>query len=139
MSEATIKDDKKAVPETPKMEDEEPTNPALSEPDAIAIAQRAETSAPSVSLGRKKDLLVQARKERRKWIQRVPLPYAQPRDPSNAWSLDDRLNAVQTSLACKRVTTATKVLSELYGLESEIRTSEDVAERVGQLVRAMMN
>eukprot|EP00980_Cylindrotheca_fusiformis_P006694 scaffold1398_cov116-Cylindrotheca_fusiformis.AAC.11 len=135
MSEASMENEKEAVPEIPKNEDDEPMNPALTEPDAMAIAQRATTSAPSVSLERKKDLLVQARKERRKWVQAVPLPYTQPRDQSNIWSLDDRLHAVQSSLACKRLSGATKILSELYGLETHTRSPEDVAERVEALVR----
>jgi hypothetical protein len=139
MFQPTVNNEEQPVPETPKKEDDEPMNPALTEPDAIAIVRRAETSAPSVSLGRKKDLLVQARKDRRKWIQTMPLPYAQPRDPTNIWSLDDRLNAVQTSLAFKRLTTATKILSELYGLETDLRSSEDVAERVDALVSRLMN
>ena len=140
---AEMSETKPAAQETNKKsnhDDGEPMNPALTEPDAMAIAQqKTETSAPSVALKRKKDLLVQARKDRRKWIQQVPLPYKQPRDPDNIWSLDDRLNAVQSSLACKRITSATKILSELYGLENNIRSSEDVAERVDELVSKILN
>lgn len=136
MSEATVE----TQPTSPTLhsrtnDNDGPLNPALSEPDAMAIAQRsAATLAPSVSLARKKDLLVKARKERRKWIQLVPLPYTNLRDPDNIWSFDDRLHQVQTSLACKRITSATKVLSELYGLENNIRNPEAVAERVDALV-----
>lgn len=119
----------------PTEDDNEPMNPALTEPDAMAIAQRQEApSAPIVSPKRKKDLLVQARKDRRKWIQQVPLPYTQARDPTNVWSLDDRLNGVQSSLACKRLSAATKVLSELYGLETNTKSAEEVAQRVEKLV-----
>jgi hypothetical protein len=115
-------------------EDNEPMNPALQEPDAMAILQKDMTAAPAVSSGRKTQLLVEARAERRKWVQRVPLPYTNPRDPNNLWSLEDRLFTVQSSMACKRLPTATKVLSELYGLESNTRTPEEVAQRVDALV-----
>jgi hypothetical protein len=117
-------------------DDAEPMNPALKEPDAMAIIQKGESTGPSVSHGRKKELLVQARSDRRKWVQKVSLPYTNPRDPNNVWSLEDRLNHVQSSLACKRLPTATKVLSELYGLESNTRTPEEVAQRVDALVSA---
>ena len=117
-----------------KSTDAEPLNPALKEPDAMAIVQKDEATGPTVSYGRKKDLLVQARADRRKWVQKIPLPYSKPRDPNNIWSLEDRLNHVQSSSACKRLPIATKVLSELYGLESNIRTSEEVAQRVDALV-----
>jgi hypothetical protein len=135
MSKATVESETKPAISEWKSDEDEPTNPALNEPDGLAIAQRASPElAPSVTLVRKKDLLVQARKDRRKWIQFVPLPYKNPRDPNNIWSLDDRLHQVQTSMACKRITSATKVLSELYGLENNIRNSEAVAERVDTLV-----
>jgi hypothetical protein len=100
MFEPNVNNEKQPVPETPKKEDDEPMNPALTEPDAIAIVRRAETSVPSVSLGRKKDLLVQSRKDRRKWIQMVPLPYAQPRDPTNISSEDvaERVDALVSRL-----------------------------------------
>ena len=116
------------------IDDGEPMNPALNEPDAMKIFQKGGPNGTSVSLERKKELLVQARADRRKWVQQVPLPYTNPRDPNNIWSLEDRLNHVQSSLACKRIPTATKVLSELYGLETNIRTSEEVAQRVDELV-----
>jgi hypothetical protein len=113
----------------------EPMNPALNEPDAKSIVNRGETAAaPSVSVSRKMELLVQARADRRKWVQKLPLPYASQRDRNNVWSFEDRLNNVQSSLACKRLTVATKVLSELYGLETKIRTTDEVAERVNGLV-----
>jgi hypothetical protein len=86
---------------------------------------------------RKKELLVKARADRRKWVQKVPLPYANPRDPNNVWSQEDRLNNLQSSLACKRLPTATKVLSELYGLENNTRTPDEVAERVDALVSSL--
>lgn len=114
----------------------EPMNPALNEPDAKAIVNRGETAAaPSVSVSRKKELLVQARSDRRKWIQQVPLPYATLKDPNNIWSSEDRLNNLQSSLACKRLPVATKVLSELYGLETKTRSTEAVAERVNGLIK----
>ncbi|CAJ1916223.1 unnamed protein product [Cylindrotheca closterium] len=136
MAEANIENEEPQSTISSKEEDNEPMNPALTEPDAMAIAQRAESSAaPTVSPRRKKDLLVQSRKDRRKWIQMVPLPYTQARDPTNVWSLDDRLNGVQSSLACKRLSSATKVLSELYGLESNTKSAEEVAQRVEALIQ----
>jgi hypothetical protein len=115
----------------------EPVNPALTEPDAMAIVNKGESSVPAVAHERKKELLVKARADRRKWVQKVPLPYANPRDPNNVWSLEDRLNNLQSSLACKRLPTATKVLSELYGLENNTRTPDEVAERVDALVSSL--
>ena len=116
-------------------EEGEPMNPALNEPNAKAIVNQGEAeAAPSVSASRKAELLVQARADRRKWIQIVPLPYASQRDRNNVWSVEDRLNNLQSSLACKRLPVATQVLSELYGLESKIRTTDEIAERVDGIV-----
>lgn len=114
--------------------DDEPFNPALNEPDAMAIINKGEATVNSVSFARKQELLVHARGDRRKWIQQVPMPYESPRDPNNVWSLEDRLNNVQSSAACKHIKSATLVLSELYGLESNTRTTEEVAQRIDGLV-----
>ena len=135
-------------------EEESSMNPALKEPDAMKIAQRTSESssssssgvavaavAPSVTTKRKKELLVEARKDRRKWIQRVPLPYTSPRDPNNIWSSDDRLYVVQSSLVCQKISSATKILSELYGLEPEgsnRNDTEKVAQRVEKLARPFL-
>jgi hypothetical protein len=112
-----------------------PTNPALEEPDAMAIVQKGHITTSSVGSDRKQQLLVQARAERRKWVQTVPLPYATARDPNDVWSTQDQLHPFQSSVACKRVPAVTKVLSELYGLENHTRTPEEVAQRVDSLVR----
>lgn len=106
----------------------------MDEPDAMAIVHRGESIASVVTHERKQQLLIQARAERRKWVQKVPLPYASARDPNNVWSSEDRLYPVHSSVACKRLPTATKVLSELYGLETHTRTPEEVAQRVELLV-----
>lgn len=114
-----------------------PTNhPALDEPNAMEVIQKdVPTTAPAVSADRKQQLLSLARNERRKWVQRVPLPYKSARDPNNLWSLEDRLYPVQSSLACQKAPTTTKVLSDLYGLEANIRSPEQVAQRVQDVVR----
>lgn len=112
----------------------EPTNPALDEPDAMAIIQKGYSTTASVSHDRKQQLLLQARADRRKWVQKVTLPYASARDPDNIWSTEDRLHPLQSSLACKRIPTVTKVLSELYGLENNFRKPEEIAQRVDSLV-----
>jgi hypothetical protein len=112
-----------------------PNNPALGEPDAMAILRKGSTTAPSVTHDRKQELLVKARADRRQWVRQVPLPYASARDPTNIWSTQDRLHPVQSSIVCQKMPVLTKVLSELYGLENQIRTTEFVAERVDQLVR----
>jgi hypothetical protein len=115
----------------------EPTNPALQEPDAAAILRKGATTATSVTHDRKQELLVQARVERCDWIRQVPLPYASARDPTNVWSTHDRLYPVQSSIGCRKMPVIAKVLSELYGLERQIRTPESLAERVDQLVRRL--
>ena len=113
----------------------EPTNPALEEPDAMAIVQKSTAMTSSVSQERKQQLLRQARAERRKWVHQVPLPYASARDPNDVWAAQDRMHPFQSSLVCQRVPVLTKVLSELYGLENHrLRTPDDVAERVDRLV-----
>ena len=112
----------------------EPANPALDEPDAMAIVQKGQSVAAAVSYDRKLQLLLQARADRRNWVQQVPLPYASARDPNNVWSMEDQLQPFHTSLACKRAPAITKVLSELYGLESNARAPVEIAQRVGTLV-----
>jgi hypothetical protein len=114
---------------------EEPSNPALKEPDVMAIVRKGSAIATSVTEDRKLELLVQARAERRQWVHQVPLPYASARDPTNIWSTHDQLYPVQSSIAIQKMPVITKVLSELYGLENHIRTPDAVAERVDQLVR----
>ena len=109
-------------------------NPALQEPDALALVLGDVTPA-SVATSRKEYLLHQARADRRKWIQKIPLPFASARDPHNVWMMDDRLAKIQTSSACRQIPAATKVLSELYGIADHTRTKEEVAERVDLLVR----
>ena len=47
-------------------DDNEPENPALKEPDSMAILQKSEGVGPTVSHERKKKLLVKARAERRR-------------------------------------------------------------------------
>ena len=112
---------------------EEP-NPALQEPDALALVL-GDVQPESVATSRKEYLLQQARADRRKWIQKIPLPFASARDPHNVWMMDDRLAKIQSSSACRRIPAATKVLSELYGIADHTRTKEEVAERVNSLVR----
>ena len=114
---------------------EEPSNPALEEPDTMAILQKGQSATASVTNDRKHQLLLLARAERRKWVQQVPLPYASNRDRSDVWSAEDRLHPFQSSLACQKIPAMTKVLSELYGLEDQLRTPEEVAQRVDGLVR----
>lgn len=116
---------------------EEPSNPALDEPDAMTIVQKGQSSAASVTNERKHQLLLQARADRRKWAQQVPLPFCSARDPNNVWSTEDRLHSFQTSLACQRIPTVTKVLSELYGLENQLKTPEEIAQRVDGLVSTL--
>lgn len=116
-----------------------PTNPALEEPDALEIIQKGQDASmarttTSVTQDRKEELLVKARGERRRWVQQVPLPYASARDPSNVWSSQDRLYPLQSSSVCQKMPVVTRVLSELYGLENQLRTADQVAERVDQLV-----
>jgi len=115
----------------------EPTNPALQEPDAAAILRKGATTVASVTQDRKQELLAQARVERRAWVRQVPLPYASARDPTNVWSTHDRLQPVQSSIGCRKMPVITKILSELYGLERQMRTPEALAERVDQLVRRL--
>ena len=110
-------------------------NPALQEPDALSLVL-GDVAPTSVAHSRKELLLQQARADRRKWIQKVPLPFASARDPHNVWLMDDRLAKVQSSLACRQLPTATKVLSELYGMSEHARTKEEIAERVESLVRS---
>lgn len=116
----------------------EPVNPALDEPDAMAIVQKGQSVSPAVSYDRKLQLLLQARADRRQWVQQVPLPYASARDPNNVWSMEDRLQPFHTSLACKRAPAITKVLSELYGLGDHMRAPEEVAQRVGTLIQPFL-
>ena len=120
---------------TPASVQGEPTNPALQEPDAAAILRKGSTTVASVTQDRKQELLVQARVERCTWVRQVPLPYATARDPTNIWSTHDRLHPVQSSIGCRKMPVITKILSELYGLERQMRTPEALAERVDQLVR----
>lgn len=116
----------------------QPANPALDEPDAMAIVQKGQSISPAVSYDRKLQLLLQARADRRQWVQQVPLPYASARDPNNVWSMEDQLQPFHTSLACKRAPAITKVLSELYGLESNARAPDEVAQRVGTLIQPFL-
>lgn len=106
---------------------------ALSEPDALKIVL-GESQPPSVMQDRKDELLKKARADRMKWIERVPLPFASARDPNNFWTQEDRLSRIQSSPACTRLPTVTKVLSELYGMEDHTRTPKQVADRIESLV-----
>lgn len=118
----------------PAVANDEPSNPALEEPDAMSIVQKGHSSTASVSHERKQELLQKARAERQKWVQQVPLPHASARDPSDVWSTEDRLYPLQSSVACKKIPAMTKVLSELYGLENHQRSPEEIAARVDRLV-----
>lgn len=110
-------------------------NPSQDEPDTLSIIQKGQSMVPIVTAERKAELLQEARAQRRKWVQKIPLPYASARDPNNLWSLDDRLYPVQSSAASKRMTSATKILSELYGLERQSKTPEEIAQRVNELIK----
>jgi len=112
----------------------EPSNPALEEPDATVIVRKGTMTTPFVTFDRKQELLVQARVDRREWVCKVPLPYATARDPTDVWSSQDRLYPVQSSIVCQKMPVLTKVLSELYGLERQIRTPDSIAERVDEIV-----
>jgi hypothetical protein len=107
---------------------------ALSEPDALSLLL-GDMAPAAVGYPRKENLLQQARADRRKWIQKVPLPFASVRDPDNVWMTEDRLAKVQSTPAYSRLPAATKVLSELYGMEDRTRTPEEVATRIETLVR----
>jgi hypothetical protein len=119
--------------ESTLLSQEEPKDAALSEPDALKIVL-GESQPPSVMQDRKDELLKKARADRRKWIELVPLPFASARDPNNFWTQDDRLSRIQSSPACTRLPTVTKVLSELYGMEDHTRTPRQVADRIESLV-----
>lgn len=106
---------------------------ALSEPDALSLVL-GDMAPAAVGYPRKENLLQQARADRRKWIQKVPLPFDSVRDPDNVWMTEDRLAKVQSAPAYTRLPGATKVLSELYGMEDRTRTPEEVATRIESLV-----
>eukprot|EP00934_Nitzschia_sp_Nitz4_P003827 Nitzschia sp. Nitz4//scaffold3_size479765//343825//348135//NITZ4_000144-RA/size479765-processed-gene-1.535-mRNA-1//-1//CDS//3329550890//3817//frame0 len=115
--------------------------PALEEPDALEIIEKRQGAAttPAVTTERKEQLLLQARNDRRNWLFQVPLPYKKARDPNNIWSLDDRLYPVQSSLASQRLPTSTQVLSELYGLESNTHSPQEIAHRVATVVQPLLH
>jgi hypothetical protein len=113
---------------------EAPPNAALSEPDVMPIVL-GESTTPSVHHDRKKELLIKARADRRKWVQQVPLPFASWKDPDDFWTSEDRLAKVYFTMASQRMPAMTKVFSELYGMEEHVRTPEEVADRLEALVR----
>jgi hypothetical protein len=113
---------------------QDPPNAALCEPDALPIVL-GESTTPSVHHDRKKELLIKARADRRKWLQLVPLPFASWKDPDNFWTSEDRLAKVHSTMASQRMPAMTKVFSELYGMEEHLRTPVWVADRLERLVR----
>ena len=107
---------------------------ALMEPDPLSIVLGDSVNQP-VKNDRKQRLLLQARADRRKWVQQIPLPFAPPVDPNNFWTRDDRLAKLYSSLACRHLPAVTKVLLELYGVEENQRTPKEIADRIEKLVR----
>ena len=107
---------------------------ALMEPDPLSIVLGDSVNQP-VKNDRKQRLLLQARADRRKWVQQIPLPFAPPVDPNNFWTRDDRLAKLYSSLACRHLPAVTKVLLELYGIEENQRTPKEIADRIEKLVR----
>jgi len=94
-------------------------------------------SAPSTSVSpdRKQELLLQARADRLKWIQQVPLPYRKIVDKDDPWNQDKRLSILKASHAGTHLPTAFLVLSQLYGMEDHGTSSPtEVATRIESLL-----
>ena len=133
--EEKAQDESKGKVEAVEEKDKDAPSEAKDQADGEAEEGSRSSKPTTVSVERKKDLLKKARSDRRKWIHAVPLPYRQTaRDPSNVWTMDDRLSYFQSSPACQRVPTATRVLSELYGLENHSKSPKEVADRIESIV-----
>jgi hypothetical protein len=97
--------------------------------DGLPIGLSSPEAAPSVTIDRKNDLLLQARADRMAWIQTVPLPYSKKstrstEDKVDPWNEDDRLTLLRNSNAVQSLPCIPQVLSSLYGMEQG--TSEDI-------------
>ena len=83
----------------------------------------------SVTTERKEELLLQARAERVKWIQKVSLPYRVLTDKRDPWNQDERLAAFRKCRASRYVPSAFTILSNLYGMgddDSSSKTTETI-------------
>ena len=110
-----------------------PLDSALSEPDVLPLVL-TDSTPPSVEPKRKEELLAQARTDRRKWVQRVPLPFRSLRDPSDFWTLEQRLATFKASAACQRLPSLLPVLAKLYGMDKQQLTSQELADRLESVV-----
>lgn len=109
--------------------------------DGLPIGLSSPEAAPSVTIDRKNDLLLQARADRMAWIQTVPLPYSKKstrstEDKVDPWNEDDRLTLLRNSNAVQSLPCIPQVLSSLYGMEQG--TSEDiVVNRIQSLLEPL--
>jgi hypothetical protein len=113
-----------------------PTRSAKKQSTSSNRATATSTAAETVSVERKEQLLLEARVNRLQWIHQVPLPYRKAESPDDPWIKNDELaNFVNTCHAAALMPSTTKILSHLYGMEDQRVTPEDVAARLGSLVR----
>jgi hypothetical protein len=105
--------------------------PPITDPDATILAPLA---APTVTLDRKKELLLQARASRLAWIQRVPLPYKMtPMSADDEGNADHHLSDLATTHATHKLPSISKVLSALYGIETSLESSH-ISSRIHSAV-----
>ena len=115
-----------------------PTRSAKKSSTPSNRATATATAAETVSVERKEQLLLEARVNRLQWIHQVPLPYRKAESPDDPWIKNDELaNFVNTCHAAALMPSTTKILSHLYGMEDQRVTPEDVAARLGTLVRSL--
>ena len=98
------------------------------------------TSAETVSVERKEELLMEARANRLQWIHQVPLPYRKAESPDDPWVQEKGLASfLKTCHAAALMPSTTKVLSHLYGMEDQLVSPEEVADRIESLVSASID
>jgi hypothetical protein len=101
------------------------------DPDATILAPVA---APSVTMDRKKELLLQARASRLAWIQTVPLPYEMtPMSGDEEGGDNHHLSDLATTHATHKLPSVSKVLYALYGAETSSESSY-ISSRVNSVV-----
>jgi len=93
----------------------------------------------AVTVERKEDLLLQARKSRKKWIGRVPTPYRMDVSTSG----DDghkQLSSLRSLRATRRLPSAVPVLSLLYGLaeDDDVNGGSELPSQVVDRIRTVL-
>lgn len=91
----------------------------------------------SVTPERKEELLLEARANRIKWIQEVPLPYRKTvANKDDPWNQDENLSNFRSSHAGTHLPTVFAVLSLLYGMQDGATVPNDVTARVESVMES---